>query len=462
MSYLTYGDVVIDEAKTQAFQQEPVYDEAGNVLFYRFRVAVSGVYHYRRVAYSLDPNGQDPGDVVADNAAHAPVTARELQHYLSQPRRHLTYVAINPATGLSELILDVPSQQHGLDLENGPYVLRVEVTNQLGGKSFFVTISVQCSLNKCINLKEDPSAILSNLWTSQEELDQDFLSTRVYTGRTTFNPQVLFSRGTKPDDYRHYFLPPVLTNFKRDRVTVKALENNRVLEWQVIDRERAIPINIRIPGVRPNIVTRIEAFQKQEYTRASFHTQATAVADGLERAWGAATRLNPFGVVGSLWRGAAAASPKAAVTIVARVWGSAEATRQELHKVAAHLLVTRMNYLTLNNHHVDGHLSVQHDLMGKFVEGSASILIPWSVLFQRDAWSTIAEGSDGWRFWGFVQFGPSDYIDSTTSERAEQPYPTGNRGSDRRIVDTPDLLGNCETPPQPEIPSVTFNSDPEG
>lgn len=294
---------------------------------------------------------------------------------------------LNPAGGFIPVISDL--EQYPCDAANGPTPLHCNVVEVKGTKTFLVDWAIESYVNESYRFQSSQSlsALLSHLWTVEEDLDQDFFATRTITGHAIFRSDRLLALGTAPDDYRAWLFHPVQKNFKRNVQQVIPSSDGLRLDYVLVDRENAFNLlsnntvngNV-VPAVVGLGVTRIEATYTHGYRRQVGLEQASgnaliglaeaAIAFGLIKKIPLAGFLEAERAVDHLGR-LADAIPIRSQHLVCRVWGNRSSTRANLYKTAVAVLAAKVS--TTSAILGAGVISVTEDLMGKFIELDAEV-----------------------------------------------------------------------------------------
>ena len=197
----------------------------------------------------------------------APQTDNAIRYVLSQPRKRLVF-GCGP-----DILYDIPRPPNTTDVNNGPTPVRIDVVEVEGYKTFHIDFIITFAVNEVdatnrgqrrtidnrgkpvnVTVANSPyrvSPLLLHEWSMEHDIDQDFFVTRTVTGRAVFRTDVLTREGLVPDQLRYWLGHPVPERFARQRVWVKALPDNRTVEYTILDRERTIPWD-------PNQATRVE------------------------------------------------------------------------------------------------------------------------------------------------------------------------------------------------------------
>lgn len=356
MSALGYGKVILTGLKLLNYRVDPVH--AGTqFVSARHAITVRGVLNPALNSYDFGEQSDSP---VRVNGLLAPVTWAAIYNALILPRKFLVLEAagftvtisppevqqaVNPqvpataragtAAALAAGRLAGPGGQilqavAGLlnsvdlaatsverrggftklavcDVNNGPVVNDVRVTENIGDKTFIVEATFITWLrdippqaktrpnpapehDKNSNFNEthgltgtrntfpfggtnphpvpatiprSPRFVQSPLstheWTMRSRVDQDFFTTRIVNGRCVFRRDVLEANKLIPDQLRYWLGHPVPQGMMRQGVNVVAQPDGVSYEYEIIDRDRVLRFD-------PNVFTRVECAYTTDVT----------------------------------------------------------------------------------------------------------------------------------------------------------------------------------------------------
>jgi hypothetical protein len=273
---------------------------------------------------------------------------------------------------------------------DGP--LACEVTEISGTRTFQVNFTIQTFVYEGsavyganVPAQSNPPAILSNRWTMEQHLDEDWMSTRVIRGRAVFRTDVLQRWNYRPDSFRHDLILPVPPNFKRIDVQVVQSPDGNALDYEVTDEEQ--PCNI-VPDNRWPGITRIEATHKRSITGTGWQGAIGNVigniiggakqsgeigalfgaSKGGEIVTSAARQASRFAPVGAIAGGVVGLGdslPLKVDMVTVSVWGDRTSTKAGLTAAALFLASSRINTDGVNASTTA--VGVSHDLVNKRV-----------------------------------------------------------------------------------------------
>jgi hypothetical protein len=381
VSKLIYGPVRINITKVVKCSREAVTDDAGRYLYTRWTLHTHGIINPESTSYTFPGDQNMDAQAAANPAANfrpapplrkpqaqalqaqagmpAPRTDRAIRHTLMSPRLKLTYLVGN------EVLLDSPLTGYLSDCTNGPTPLHCDVVWVGATKTWAVEWVVRTDINEVVDAAGSGArAVLSCQWESEEEVDQDFLTTRTVKGVVTFRRDqldvLLNGKRPIPDDFRKAFFFPVPPHTKREWIWTKQEAAGTRLLFAFRDREQWLDIEPQ------RQVTRIEAEQSTSLAVGGINAIKDVLANvgNLKLGDGLKAVLTMGGIE--------------QYTLNVRVWGSRLADRQVLQSVAMGLYRKRFNPVALA--FIGGALEWKTKLHQEYVELAAVHFAPPGVL----------------------------------------------------------------------------------
>ncbi len=360
------------------------------------------------------------------------ITDAAVRHKIEQPRKQVQFFIGG------QLVLVSPSVGETTDAHWGPFVTVNDVSLFSGTKTMLVDVTVRCQVNECYRFQATPPVVLGHEYSMHHDIDQDFYTTRVISGRGIFNAARLKALGAKADDFRAYLFHPIPLGFHRQSITARVDEAGGQLQYTIVDRELSHSIAI---GAAQLGVTRIECWHSSRVTKKDWYEQqigtvqsmalygfATGIASAIATETAASWAINKIPVKvlrDGLLKGAGLAGfalgapvgaayglyqargnvPVRTQSITCRVWGNRTTHRGNLRLVAANLMWHRLKNLshTAGATDVAWNDHVAQDM--KYVEGTATIIEP---PFNSLVVASAAGIQNAWRpFWPAAPgFGP--------------------------------------------------------
>jgi hypothetical protein len=248
-----------------------------------------------------------------------------------------------------------------VDVMNGPVPLFANVTEMMGTRTWLVQYGITTYINDCIAYTTDAPVILSHTFEMSDTLDQDYFCSRQTKGTCIFRADSLAALGTKPDDFRSLFVPPIPVGFKREHIRVAVEKQPNVINYETIDRE--LPIGWSAAGVSRVKAFHTVGYQRGDKERAALKAISGVVINGLQKLGDIVSREKAdltlgvesgLAVAGGAVIDLAATALGAGVSfgqdtmpttfhdIVVEVWGDATSTRRSLEQFALAVVQRRL------------------------------------------------------------------------------------------------------------------------
>ena len=230
---VTYNQVEMKNVLTTRFEQSCQYDESNtDLMFHKFSIAIEGIVH---ATVAADTIILPPG-----NPASAVTSMDLIQATLMHPRARFTYKIGD------ETLLEANSNELSAnrDVDNGPKPQRCDITHIAGNKVFRVRYEIDVSIVKCGVKGEEGSLaetkrqalqssdVLNNRWTLEDTLDENFYTTRTWSGKLRVAHQALV-----PQLYRGLVIPPLLSGYKRMSMRFSQTPDGLNLNYQINDKQ---------------------------------------------------------------------------------------------------------------------------------------------------------------------------------------------------------------------------------
>ncbi len=358
-------------------------------LWTRHRIRFRAVYNPLLNSYNQNNRNELPS---LRAGWKAPVTDVALRHYLSQPRRSFQLFVGG------QLYFQSPRAGTEVDAQQGPFPRVNNIALISGTKTFLVDYTLESCLNESYLFTSHPTVMLSHTFSSQNDIDQDFYTTRVINGHARFDTSRLLQLGARADEFRAWLFHAIPPGFHRAHIHVQVDEMGGQLAYSIVDRELTHSIG---KYAADRGATRIACTHSSEISKPDIEDYAGEIlgiggdtAGKINKTRGAMNKGNM-----SMPKGAGAANigmavigagwnilrnvPRNTQTITCTVWGNKNSTRGGLRAVAANILRFRMMNLTyfLGATHASWH----DDVHGKYVHGEVTIISPPVVSFLKDS-----------------------------------------------------------------------------
>lgn len=398
--FLQYGEVFLVRCQLLEASRDIVTDTATNYLYTTHRYRVRGVLNPSINSYLVPgvANGVFLTDPTQSLGAYGTVTEQGIRHYMMQPRRRLrirTPADVQGRQGVPGMPVppagqpaapfnwvdspgtNVDGTQATLDCNNGPRPVACDVVYVSGTKTFVVDFAFETYINEAFRYTATPPVMLSHVWKVEEDIDQDYYSTRTIEGYARFRGDRLAFLGAMPDDFRGWLFHPRPNGFKRVAINVRCAEDGNSLVYRLVDKQLAL-------SIAPQGVTRIElvhtvtdnGWNYEAGVKAAIPAALAAAAGFGGAGWG----MEAAQAAGSAAAGAMAQQqgniiPKKVTIVTARVWGRQDVQRKSLENVGVNAVLQKLLFsVNFGARWLAGmHLGITHDCSGTYVEVTGSV-----------------------------------------------------------------------------------------
>lgn len=224
---INYGPVTLDNVLTAAYRQEIVYDPSRtDKCFERWTIVVDTVItasNFGKTIGATATVGSTPSDVLG-----------QIRYILNQPR--LPFKLTGP-DGVVQI------ETSGVDCDNGPKVLALDVT-QMMPAAFRVRWTVEVCAVLCPSLgvvdlfsgtsgvvAAPAASVLVHKWNHEESSDEEGNRRRVWNGTIrTINQDI------PPAYFKHLCFPPLARGYARESQRFVQSENGLEGAYQIVDR----------------------------------------------------------------------------------------------------------------------------------------------------------------------------------------------------------------------------------
>lgn len=262
-------DFALYHCTTHGVTQEAVFDESGtDMLYYRITVRVTGLVH-GNLSWTKYQKRQSQ-----QSTSSAAYETRGLRASLDNRQTFRMRMGVtddeNPSAG-AELVYAEPYPDTAVppaggmlhwDVNDGPRCEVFGVEHVSGNNVFKVSATFTVCVVECDpatygseapgTARNNKAGILSNRWSSSDDIDVNYLTTRTYSGRlrvasSKFNSHLM----------RAIVVPPLLKGLRRDRMSFTVSVDGKTMDWTVTDREvvTAAPFPARTWDISHNVDT---------------------------------------------------------------------------------------------------------------------------------------------------------------------------------------------------------------
>lgn len=251
-SWLRYGDVLLTDVLTEAYETEQVRtQDAAQTLSIRHVIKITAILNPEVNSYVPYGSGTQPGlqrgPLLNSQMANNIIRVRD---YLLIDRQFLQFsiggIVIVQAPKYRP---DQPTVLFPCDSNQGPRPLYCQVTKITGTSSFFVRFGIETWIDDCVT---SGKMIHAHRFSMSHDVDGDtWLTTRSVTGYLKFRPEWLEARDIKPDQVVFpKWMHPLEPGFKRQNVKVQALPNGMELAYSFNDVEQTLPLGSLSPATK--------------------------------------------------------------------------------------------------------------------------------------------------------------------------------------------------------------------
>jgi hypothetical protein len=241
-TFIKYNEVEIRNCLIRRFDQEPVYDDSGtDLLYFKFSISVEGiVYTQKSPTWSQDLGvWVQGGNAVSTTSATAHY--KDFRRNIAAPRGNFLMVMGADSDGTNgETMLDVKAASAqdlgnvtGYDMNNGPRG-SIRIIRATGDDVFRVQADFEVCTLECGYSEGNKSNVLSNRWTCADDIDENFYTTRTFSGRLRLANSLI-----NPHGFRSLVIPTLQPGMKRKSVRVTSSSDGLTLDYTVTDDEAA-------------------------------------------------------------------------------------------------------------------------------------------------------------------------------------------------------------------------------
>lgn len=243
---LLYNGVKILNCVTTQFDQAVVRDSSEtDQLYHKITLSVTGQVHGVANFAITGVQSTVHGDVAnMPNQMNAVSQLlledrQTLDYYIEGdgaaiPDRSLVYVLAHPGNldgnrQLNKTLANAGNDLRNYDVHNGPKPISFRVTKVVGRAICEVEYTIEVAVVRCYNAQQ-VNGVLSNRWSVHDVIDQNWMTTRTYTGKlVTANAKI------NPDAFRGWVVPPLALGFRRMRIETTTAENGCELSYTIED-----------------------------------------------------------------------------------------------------------------------------------------------------------------------------------------------------------------------------------
>ena len=280
MEKVEYQGISFDVIRTLRCIREHVTDDAKNYLYTHWDFVIEANWQPVFVAYT--DAGAGP---VATPGTLPGATDLAILQKLLQPR------GILKVTAGASVILETPTllpdgRRYPCDVTGGPVCKVIGVPKMIGTRHWVVTLHFTADVRPITRvhgqIPSDDSAILTNLWVGNEDIDFQRRTTRYFQGQAILRADVMRAAfgtpgGLNANYFRDFFLFPCPRHYQRQNVRVKMSEDGTTLDWSFEDAMRGYDLGATSP------IVSIECFRTTHMQRGTFGNAMVQVGTSIAR-----------------------------------------------------------------------------------------------------------------------------------------------------------------------------------
>lgn len=397
-NYLEYGPIKINLVHVKEYKREPMYadKEQTHYLYTRHTLSIEGV-----IAQDNEVN-KKTFEVAEDAIAVDEI----IRHFLTQPRQGLKYVVGGTVLLQSPELAD-ENMYAPVDCTNGPKPKGFSIHKINGINSIQVSFSIQTDVNDAHIFGAPKYAILSNSYTMEHIIDQDYYTARKVSGLIHFRTDVMIDEDLSPDDFRELINIPTPPTMKRDLVKCRLHPGSMKMEYSFLDRETHFHLDTRSTGQEsyidkvflPNMknITRLEIIQGVSNMTPTPYSAIQDAYKGAERTTIDKGHPDDIGKIskllltGNVLTAMGAMIPVNEETLGIQVYGNNLSDKHELEYLIYYIVQKKLPYSRMSGKY---NFKLEIDSMGSYARIQVSRLSsPMDVAYQ----STVGNpGGGGW------------------------------------------------------------------
>lgn len=230
---LHYNGISIHDCTLRQFEEEAVYDESQtDVIGHKVVIVVNGLVYQHPDPNAIFGVGGAHAQMFAPQQGNAVLTFKYVRKQLMEQRKTLILQFHGQEVFRAFPIGSKGDVVKGGDVNNGPKPQQVSITKVVGKVSMRVDYRIECMVVDCKD-NSNSEGVLSNRWSVAEDIDVNWFSTRVISGKLRIaSPKLLFG----PQAFRKWVMPVLQDGFRRERIHCLATTDGLTLEYEIVDK----------------------------------------------------------------------------------------------------------------------------------------------------------------------------------------------------------------------------------
>ena len=112
----------------------------------------------------------------------------------------------------------------------------IAITHVAADNVFRVEWEIELAKLECSGSLQT-SGVLSNRWECSDEIDDNFYTTRTYTGKLRLRSLFDGTTGITPNSFRYFVIPSVCLRMRRQKITINTSMDGLTLSYTIVDKE---------------------------------------------------------------------------------------------------------------------------------------------------------------------------------------------------------------------------------
>lgn len=391
-NWMRYGPIRLNIVRLLEYKKEPVYSDRDKThyMYTRHTFAVGAtVFPDTDIDYTQIPeqvlatlSGCYTSELSEAESLTKPKTVNTQQsvvrietlirHFLMQPRQKFKYIVGD------DIMLEVPTIDAITDCANGPKPVSLNIKKVNGLQSMYVEYVISTDLNESIRYGAPEYPILSNHYSMEHEINQDYYTTRKVSGIAHFRADLLYRDGLSPDDFREWLNIPSPKGFKRDVVRCRVHPDALKMEYSFVDREMHHHLDTRNPKDKKQVTVggkKVDTPDMRNITRLEVRQSLSMQHESLANVVGKAGRAGISSLtakggekLGKLGEGVFALTammfPMKVENLHIVIYGNNLSEKHEMEYLALYIIEKRLPFNTMSGLYS---FSVEEDVLGSHI-----------------------------------------------------------------------------------------------
>lgn len=228
-----YGEVYMKNVMTREWDESVEYDQSStDSVTHRFAMRFDGIVHVQGTGDQTIPAwvgnyfNQAFGTTAAEQEEWIRCRLKKPRQELRIDHNGVTILRCVPSLTQARLS-DVDR-----DVSNGPHPRGVMLSKIAGNQVYSISFSIEVAKVECCN-GQPPPLVLSNRWSIQETLDDNFFTTKTIRGRVRFSQSNVHPNHA----FKNTVVPHLEAGFKRSSIDFILEESGLTADYTVTDTQ---------------------------------------------------------------------------------------------------------------------------------------------------------------------------------------------------------------------------------